>query len=90
MPIETFGVVARWDEAVDILDIWASIQMPNYVGASCLYSDSLNSVRLHQNVDVGGSYGVKRGIKHGVIVGYLVKTSKHPFDLSKTAACQYG
>jgi hypothetical protein len=32
-----------------------------------------NSVRVHFDVDVGGSYGVKRGIKHTVLVGYLAK-----------------
>ena len=79
MPIETFGVVARWDEAVDILDIWASIQMPNYVELlAATLQIPLNSVRLHQNVDVGGSYGVKRGIKHSVIVGYLSRKLRAP------------
>ena len=28
-----------------------------------------NAVRVHYDVDVGGSYGVKRGIKHTVLVG---------------------
>ncbi len=31
----------------------------------------MSSVRVHYDVDVGGSYGVKRGIKHTVLVGYL-------------------
>ena len=31
------------------------------------------SVRVHYDVDVGGSYGVKRGIKHTVLVGYLAR-----------------
>ena len=30
VPIETFGVAAEWDPATEILDGWASIQMPNY------------------------------------------------------------
>ena len=30
VPIETFGVVARWDPWREILDVWASIQMPRY------------------------------------------------------------
>ena len=30
VPIETFGVVARWDPATRLLDVWASIQMPKY------------------------------------------------------------
>ena len=32
-----------------------------------------NAVRVHYDVDVGGSYGVKRGLKHTVLVGYLAK-----------------
>ncbi|MEK9723526.1 MAG: molybdopterin cofactor-binding domain-containing protein, partial [Rhodospirillaceae bacterium] len=72
VPIETFGVTANWDMATDVLDVWASIQMPNYVETlSAALRMPLNNLRLHQHVDVGGSYGVKRGIKHSVLVGYL-------------------
>jgi 2-furoyl-CoA dehydrogenase large subunit len=74
VPIETFGVVAQWDHAQQMLDVWASIQMPKY-------SDQLakalrlpgNAVRVHQDVDVGGSYGVKRGLKHSILVGFLAR-----------------
>ena len=30
VPIETFGVVANWDPWRDVLDVYASIQMPKY------------------------------------------------------------
>ena len=30
-------------------------------------------MRVHYDVDVGGSYGVKRGLKHTVLVGYLAR-----------------
>ena len=30
VPIETFGVAAKWDPWREILDVWASIQMPKY------------------------------------------------------------
>src|SRR3546814_8833569 len=30
VPIETFGVVAQWSESNQLLDVWASIQMPKY------------------------------------------------------------
>jgi CO/xanthine dehydrogenase Mo-binding subunit len=30
VPIETFGVAAKWDPWNEILDVWASIQMPKY------------------------------------------------------------
>src|SRR6185312_8533526 len=72
VPIETFGVTASWDPWREILDIWASIQMPKYPDQTALaLKIPASSVRVHYDVDVGGSYGVKRGIKHTVLVGYL-------------------
>ena len=72
VPIETFGVAAQWNAATGILDVWASIQMPKFPDqlARALRLPG-NAVRVHFDVDVGGSYGVKRGIKHSVLVGYL-------------------
>ncbi|MSQ18046.1 MAG: xanthine dehydrogenase family protein molybdopterin-binding subunit [Betaproteobacteria bacterium] len=72
VPIETFGVVANWHRATGILDVWASIQMPKFPDqiARSLRLPG-NAVRVHFDVDVGGSYGVKRGIKHTVLTGYL-------------------
>jgi 2-furoyl-CoA dehydrogenase large subunit len=74
VPIETFGVAAQWSPGTEILDIWASIQMPKYPDqvAKALRLPG-NAVRVHYDVDVGGSYGVKRGIKHTILVGYLAK-----------------
>ena len=82
VPIETFGVVARWDPIGEILDVWASIQMPNYHEqiANAL-AVPLNAVRVHNDVDVGGSYGVKRGIKHTVLVSYLARKLGFPVRL---------
>src|SRR5262245_2214730 len=37
-----------------------------------------SSVRVHNDVDVGGSYGVKRGIKHAVLAGYLARRLGFP------------
>ena len=68
VPIETFGVVASWDPWREMLDVYASIQMPRYadqIGAALKIPAT--SVRVHHDVDVGGSYGVKRGIKHTVL-----------------------
>lgn len=74
VPLETFGVIAAWDPHRDLLDVWASIQMPQFpdqvAGALRLPT---NQVRVHFDVDVGGSYGVKRGIKHGVLAGFLAR-----------------
>jgi 2-furoyl-CoA dehydrogenase large subunit len=82
VPIETFGVAAQWDAGQSILDIWASIQMPKYPDqlAKALRLPG-NAVRVHYDVDVGGSYGVKRGLKHTVLVGYLAKKLGVPVRL---------
>ena len=82
VPIETFGVVASWDPWREMLDVWASIQMPKYPDqiARALRIPT-NGVRVHQDVDVGGSYGVKRGIKHSVLVGYLSRVLNRPVRL---------
>jgi CO/xanthine dehydrogenase Mo-binding subunit len=82
VPLETFGVVASWDEGSEILDVWASIQMPQFpeqVAAALRLP--LNRVRVHFDVDVGGSFGVKRGIKHGVLAGYLSRRLGRPVKL---------
>jgi 2-furoyl-CoA dehydrogenase large subunit len=82
VPIETFGVVARWDPGTELLDIWASIQMPKYPDqvARALRLAG-NAVRVHYDVDVGGSYGGKRGLKHTVLAGYLAMKLGTPIRL---------
>jgi len=82
VPVETFGVVARFDPWRELLDVWASIQMPKYAEqiARALRLPA-NSVRVHYDVDVGGSYGVKRGIKHTVLAAYLARRLGRPVRL---------
>ncbi len=82
VPIETFGVVAKWDPWERILDVWASIQMPKYADqiARALGLPG-NGVRVHYDVDVGGSYGVKRGIKHTVLAGFFARRLGRPIRL---------
>jgi 2-furoyl-CoA dehydrogenase large subunit len=82
VPIETFAVTASWDPWREILDVWASVQMPKFADqiASSLKLVS-SSVRLHHDIDVGGSYGVKRGIKHAVLVGHLARRLGYPVRL---------
>jgi 2-furoyl-CoA dehydrogenase large subunit len=82
VPIETFGVVAKWDPWREMLDVWASIQMPKYPDqiARALRIPA-NNVRVHQDVDVGGSYGVKRGIKQTVLVSHLSRILGRPVRL---------
>jgi 2-furoyl-CoA dehydrogenase large subunit len=82
VPVETFGVTASWDPWREILDIWASIQMPKYPDqVSLALKIPMSSVRVHFDVDVGGSYGVKRGIKHTVLVGFLSRRLGFPVRL---------
>ena len=82
VPIETFGVAAKWDPWRAILDVWASIQMPKYSDQIArALRIPLNNVRVHQDVDVGGSYGVKRGIKQTVIVAHLARLLGRPVRL---------
>ena len=80
MPIETFVAVAQWDAGNEILDIWASIQMPKFPDqlARALRLPG-NSVRVHFDVDVGGSYGVKRGILKGRVS--IVPAEEHVSSL---------
>src|ERR1700742_997909 len=82
VPIETFGIAASWDPWRDMLDVWASIQMPKYSDqiARALRIPA-NCVRVHQDVDVGGSYGVKRGIKQTVLVAHLARRLGRPVRL---------
>ena len=65
-----------------MLDVWASIQMPKYPDqiARALRIPA-NGVRVHQDVDVGGSYGVKRGIKQTVLVAHLARRLGRPVRL---------
>src|SRR5258708_4454308 len=69
VPIETFGVAAQWDPGQQMLDIWASIQMPKYPdqAAPALRLPG-NAVRGHYDVDVGGTDGRKRGITETLLV----------------------
>jgi 2-furoyl-CoA dehydrogenase large subunit len=82
VPIETFAVTTSWDPWRDMLDVWASIQMPKYADqiARALRLPA-NAVRVHQDIDVGGSYGVKRGIKHTVLCAYLSRRLGRPVRL---------
>jgi 3-oxo-Delta1-steroid hydratase/dehydrogenase large subunit len=87
VPLETFGVVASWDDDARLLDVWASVQMPQFPEqlARALRLAG-NQVRVHFDVDVGGSYGVKRGIKHAVLAGHLSMLLRAPVKLIEDRA----
>ena len=82
VPIETFGVICEWNAWENVLEVWASIQMPKYADqiARALGLRG-NDVRVYYDVDVGGSYGVKRGIKHTVLAAYLARKLGRPVRL---------
>jgi 2-furoyl-CoA dehydrogenase large subunit len=82
VPIETFGVLAAWDPATHLVDIWAAIQMPKFPDqlAKALRLPS-NAVRVHNDVDVGGSFGGKRGLKHCVVASHLARQLMRPIRL---------
>ena len=79
VPIETFVAVANWDDGREMLDVWASIQMPKYPEqiARALRIPA-NNVNVHYDIDVGGSYGQKRGIRQTIIVAYLSRKLGFP------------
>jgi len=79
VPIETFVALAQWDAGNEIMDVWASIQMPKFPEqlARALRMPA-NAMRVHFDVDVGGSYGVKRGIKHTLLVCWLARRLGRP------------
>ncbi len=79
VPIETFGALCQWNRGTKVLDVWASIQMTNYAEqlAHALRLPA-NAVLVHQDVDVGGSYGTKRGMKHTILCGYLSRNTGFP------------
>ena len=82
VPVETFAVLASWDPWREVLDVYASVQMPRFPDQVALALKLPgSSVRVHNDVDVGGSYGVKRGIKHAVLVGYLSRRLGFPMRL---------
>jgi CO/xanthine dehydrogenase Mo-binding subunit len=64
VPLETFGAVASLDQGTGILEVWASHQTPGlhqHIATALRWPS--HRVRLHQDLDVGGSYGAKRGHK---------------------------
>src|SRR5262249_52805238 len=82
VPIETFGVVANWDPWRDVLDVYASIQMPKYPDQIAMALRlPASAVRVHYDVDVGGSYGVEPGIKPSVRGSYLTRRLGFPVRL---------
>src|SRR5438067_1601141 len=65
-----------------MLEVFAPVRMPRFPDQVALALRLPGScVRVHNDVDVGGSYGVKRGIKHAVLAGYLARRLGFPVRL---------
>src|SRR5579864_7551249 len=76
VPLETFGCVAapRPDGS---LDIWASQQNPG-IQQEMMNNLKLPSARVHMDVDIGGSYGSKRGKKQMYIAALAALMTQRP------------
>jgi CO/xanthine dehydrogenase Mo-binding subunit len=76
VPLETFGCVAatRPDGS---LDIWASQQNPG-IQQEMMNNLELPSARVHMDVDIGGSYGSKRGKKQMYIAAVSALMTERP------------
>ncbi len=76
VPLETFGCVAstRPDGS---LDIWASQQNPG-IQQEMMNNLHLPSARVHMDVDIGGSYGSKRGKKQMYIAAVASLMTQRP------------
>ncbi|HEX2438891.1 MAG TPA: xanthine dehydrogenase family protein molybdopterin-binding subunit, partial [Methylomirabilota bacterium] len=72
-PIETRGVIARWAEDTDTLELWSSTQTPHLLRAQlahCLRMDETD-VRVIAP-DVGGAFGLKIGVYPEDIIAALL------------------
>ncbi|GAA1512994.1 xanthine dehydrogenase family protein molybdopterin-binding subunit [Nocardioides humi] len=79
VPLETMGVIADYDVRRDVLEVWASHQSPHLdseIAKVLRLSD--RQVLLHQDIEVGGSYGAKRGRKQVFLTSYASRTVKRP------------
>ncbi len=76
VPLETFGCVAK-PRPDGMLDIWASHQNP---GIQQEMMDVLRTpaVRVNMDIDVGGSYGSKRGRKQMYLAAIAALMTQRP------------
>jgi 2-furoyl-CoA dehydrogenase large subunit len=64
MPLETYGVIASWEEARDAVTLWANFHGPFIL--KTLIAQALGlpdcAVRVIVPPDIGGSFGIKAGL----------------------------
>jgi CO/xanthine dehydrogenase Mo-binding subunit len=77
VPMETFGCIADVSRSTGMLDVWASHQNPGQQ-AELVETLRLPSARLHQDIDVGGSYGSKRGRKQIFLTAVAAMAVQRP------------
>jgi carbon-monoxide dehydrogenase large subunit len=79
-PIETRGVLARWDDATRTLEVWTSTQTPHLVRAQLAHALRLaeSDIRV-VGPDVGGGFGLKMCVyPEDVIVSLLAIDTGRP------------
>jgi len=76
VPLETFGCVAQVDPA-GILEIWASHQNPD-IQQEAIRVMRTSKVKVHMDIDIGGSYGSKRGRKQMYLTAAAAIRTRRP------------
>jgi CO/xanthine dehydrogenase Mo-binding subunit len=79
VPLETFGCVSRVDPT-GILEIWASHQNPG-IQQEVMRVLRLPTAKVHMEIDLGGSYGSKRGVKHVFLTAIAAMRTGRPVKL---------
>jgi len=76
VPLETFGCVAQVDPA-GILEIWASHQNPD-IQQEVIRVMRTSKAKVHMDIDIGGSYGSKRGRKQMYLTAAAAIRTRRP------------
>ena len=79
-PLETFGVVADYDEATEMLTVIDNSQLPSSSVSNLSYALSIpsNHVRVIQN-DIGGGFGIKTALASSeVLIALLAMKECQP------------
>ncbi len=76
VPLETFGCVAQVDPT-GILEIWASHQNPD-IQQEAIKVMRTSRVKVHMDIDIGGSYGSKRGRKQMYLTAAAAIRARRP------------
>jgi CO/xanthine dehydrogenase Mo-binding subunit len=76
VPLETFGCVAQVDPT-GILELWASHQNPD-IQQEVIKVMRTPKVKVHMDVDIGGSYGSKRGRKQMYLTAAAALRARRP------------